>query len=124
MVVVEMYLVVFSVITPAVLWVLFFEVVMLDCSQFPYVRNSVLKYTFYLKCMILMYLIRTLKVEPSNVFFHCSNRYTVTVHIPLSCCRYILENVGQLEAQFKRQPARYTLLHTIFYPYTLYCTSY
>ncbi len=49
MVVVEMYLVVFNLlvfITPAVLWVLFFEVGMLDSSQFPFVRNSVLKYTF------------------------------------------------------------------------------
>jgi hypothetical protein len=76
---------------------------------------------------ILMYLMRQLKVEPSNVFFHCSNRNTV--YIPLSCCRYILENAGQLEAQFKRQPARYTLLH-ILYPYTLFtvysvhCTSF
>jgi hypothetical protein len=49
MVVVKMYLVVFNllvIITPAVLSVLFFEVGMLDCSQFPNVRNSVLKYTF------------------------------------------------------------------------------
>jgi hypothetical protein len=60
--------------------------------------------------MMLMYLIRQLKVESSNVFFTAATDILLTYQ---SCCRYILENAGQLETQFKRQPARYKLLHIL-----------
>jgi hypothetical protein len=121
MVVVEMYLVVFNLlvfITPAVLWVLFFEIGMLDRSQFPYVRNSSLQYTFYLKCMILIYLMRQLKVEPFKDFFHCSNRYIV--YIPL------LLQVHSRECGSARGSVQATAsqVHATSYSTRTHCTSF